>query len=104
MRVTLREIQRMKGTEGEPIAMVTAYDYPSAGLADRAGVPLLLVGDSLGMVVHGHDSTLPVTLDDMVRHAAAVVRGSDARAGDRRPAVPDLCDTRPRRSPPRAGA
>jgi 3-methyl-2-oxobutanoate hydroxymethyltransferase len=76
MRITLRDVQRMKD-QGERIAMVTAYDYPSARLANRAGVPLLLVGDSLGMVVHGHDSTLPVTLDDMIRHAAAVVRGSD---------------------------
>ncbi len=75
MRVTLREIQRMKD-EGEPIAMVTAYDHPSAVLAERAGVPMLLVGDSLGMVVHGHGSTLPVTLDDMARHTAAVVRGT----------------------------
>jgi 3-methyl-2-oxobutanoate hydroxymethyltransferase len=62
---------------GERIAVLTTYDFPSAQLAERAGVPVLLVGDSLGMVVHGHDSTLPVTLDDMVRHAAAVVRGSE---------------------------
>ncbi len=63
-------------TKGEPIAMVTAYDYTSAQIADRAGAPLLLVGDSLGMVVLGHETTLPVTLDDMVRHAGAVVRGA----------------------------
>jgi 3-methyl-2-oxobutanoate hydroxymethyltransferase len=62
---------------GRRIAMLTAYDYPSARLAERAGVPMLLVGDSMGMVVHGRDTTLPVTLDDMVRHAAAVVRGSE---------------------------
>ena len=78
MRVTLRDIQRMKEA-GERIAMVTAYDHPSAALAERAGVPMILVGDSLGMVVHGHGSTLPVTLDDMARHTAAVVRGN-ARA------------------------
>ena len=78
MRVTLRDIQRMKDG-GERIAMVTAYDHPSAALAERAGVPMLLVGDSLGMVVHGRGSTLPVTLDDMARHTAAVVRGN-ARA------------------------
>lgn len=78
MRITLRDVQRMKDA-GEPFAMVTAYDHPSAALADRAGVPLLLVGDSLGTAVHGHGSTLPVTLDDMARHAAAVVRGA-ARA------------------------
>lgn len=76
MRTTLLDIRRMKAA-GRRIAMLTAYDYPSARIADRAGVPLLLVGDSLGMVVHGHDTTLPVTLDDMVRHAAAVVRGAE---------------------------
>jgi 3-methyl-2-oxobutanoate hydroxymethyltransferase len=59
------------------IVMLTAYDHPSARIADRAGVPVLLVGDSLGMVVHGASDTLGVTLDDMVRHAAAVVRGSE---------------------------
>jgi 3-methyl-2-oxobutanoate hydroxymethyltransferase len=76
MRTTLLDIRRMKSA-GRRIPMLTAYDYPSARIADRAGVPLLLVGDSLGMVVHGHDSTLPVSLDDMVRHAAAVVRGAE---------------------------
>lgn len=75
MRTTLADVQRMKA-DGRRITMLTAYDHPSARLADAAGVPLLLVGDSLGMVVHGHDTTLPVTLDDMVRHAAAAVRGS----------------------------
>lgn len=76
MRTTIADVQRMKA-EGRRVAMLTAYDAPSARLAEAAGVPLLLVGDSLGMVVHGHDTTLPVTLDDMVRHAAAVVRGSE---------------------------
>jgi 3-methyl-2-oxobutanoate hydroxymethyltransferase len=76
MRTTLRDLQSMK-TKGERIVMVTAYDHPSARLADRAGADMLLVGDSLGMVVHGHPTTLPVTLDDMVRHASAVVRGSE---------------------------
>jgi 3-methyl-2-oxobutanoate hydroxymethyltransferase len=76
MRTTLLDIRRMKAA-GRRIPMLTAYDYPSARIADRAGVPMLLVGDSLGMVVHGHDTTLPVTLDDMVRHAAAVVRGAE---------------------------
>ena len=75
MPITLRDVQRMK-EQGERIAMVTAYDYASARLASRAAIPLLLVGDSLGMVMHGHATTLPVTLDDMVRHAAAVVRGA----------------------------
>lgn len=72
--VTLADLAKMK-REGCQIVMVTAYDYPSAQIADRARLPVLLVGDSLGMVVHGRDSTLPVTLDDMVRHTAAVVRG-----------------------------
>lgn len=75
MRTTIRDLQAMK-RRGERIAMVTAYDYPSAALVDRVGLPVILVGDSLGMVVHGHPTTLPVSLDDMVRHAAAVMRGS----------------------------
>ncbi|MBB2196053.1 3-methyl-2-oxobutanoate hydroxymethyltransferase [Gluconacetobacter sp. 1c LMG 22058] len=75
MRITVFDIQAMKES-GQRIAMLTAYDHPSAALAERAQVPMLLVGDSLGMVVHGADTTLPVTLDDMIRHARAVVRGS----------------------------
>ncbi|MBB2206502.1 3-methyl-2-oxobutanoate hydroxymethyltransferase [Gluconacetobacter takamatsuzukensis] len=75
MRITVFDIQAMKDA-GQRIAMLTAYDHPSAALAERAEVPMLLVGDSLGMVVHGADTTLPVTLDDMIRHARAVVRGS----------------------------
>ncbi|MCE5169509.1 3-methyl-2-oxobutanoate hydroxymethyltransferase [Paenibacillus profundus] len=62
--------------QGEKLAMVTAYDYPSAQLAEEAGVDLILVGDSLGNVVLGYDSTLPVTLDDMVYHSRAVRRGA----------------------------
>jgi 3-methyl-2-oxobutanoate hydroxymethyltransferase len=77
MRRTPQDLQKLKD-RGERIVMVTAYDHPSARLADRAGADALLVGDSLGAVVHGHATTLPVTLDDMARHAAAVVRGSDA--------------------------
>lgn len=59
-----------------PIAMVTAYDYPSAALAEAADVDIILVGDSLGNVVLGYDSTLPVTIDDMVYHSRAVRRGA----------------------------
>ena len=61
---------------GEKIAMLTAYDYPTARLLDEAGVPIILVGDSLGMVVLGYSSTLPVTMTDMLCHVAAVVRGT----------------------------
>lgn len=56
--------------------MVTAYDYTAARIADAAGIPIILVGDSLGMVVLGHDSTIPVTMDDMVRHTGMVRRGA----------------------------
>lgn len=62
--------------EGEKLVMVTAYDYTSAKLVDRAELPLILVGDSLGMVVQGNDSTLPVTIDDIIYHSRLVVRGS----------------------------
>lgn len=61
---------------GRPIVMVTAYDAPTAALADEAGVDVLLVGDSLGQVVHGMDTTLPVTMDMMVMHTQAVARGA----------------------------
>ncbi len=71
---SLADLAQMK-RNGRRIVMVTVYDYRSAQIADRAGLPLLLVGDSLGMVVQGQASTLPVTLDDMVRHTASVVRG-----------------------------
>ncbi|HEU5440524.1 MAG TPA: 3-methyl-2-oxobutanoate hydroxymethyltransferase [Ktedonobacterales bacterium] len=74
-RVTPDQIRQMKA-RGERIPMLTAYDYPMAKILDAAGVPMLLVGDTLGMVVHGHASTLPVTLDDIIRHTAAVVRGA----------------------------
>ncbi|WP_059105139.1 3-methyl-2-oxobutanoate hydroxymethyltransferase [Shouchella shacheensis] len=72
---TTATFQKMK-QEKEPIAMLTAYDAPSAALAEKAGVDLLLVGDSLGMVVLGYDSTIPVTLDDMVLHTKAAKRGA----------------------------
>src|SRR4051812_50188311 len=62
---------------GEKIAMLTAYDYPTARMIDEAGVPTILVGDTLGMVVLGHDSTIPVRLDDIIRHTAAVRRGAE---------------------------
>ena len=74
---------------GERIAVVTAYDATAALLVDRAGAEVVLVGDSLGMVVQGHESTLPVTLDQMVYHSAAVRRGL-ARSGGRAHLVGDL--------------
>lgn len=74
-RVTTATLRDMKAA-GDPIVMVTAYDTPSARLAEEAGVDAILVGDSLGMTVLGYDSTLPVTLDDMLRHTAAVARGT----------------------------
>ncbi len=73
-RVRITELRRKK-LAGEKIVMLTAYDTPTARLLDGAGVDVVLVGDSLGMVALGHDSTLPVTLDAMVHHASAVSRG-----------------------------
>ena len=74
-RVSIREIAELKA-RGQKIPMITAYDYTSARLADQAEIPLLLVGDSLGMVVLGYDSTIPVTMEDMLHHVKAVARGS----------------------------
>jgi 3-methyl-2-oxobutanoate hydroxymethyltransferase len=73
MRLTIRDIQKMKD-QGERIAMITAYDAMSARLSEAAGAPMLLVGDSLGMVVQGHDTPIPVTLDQMIYHTQIVAR------------------------------
>jgi len=73
-RMTVPKLQAMKA-EGRPIAMVTAYDYITGRLVDEAGVDCVLVGDSLGMVVLGYDTTLPVTMDEMLHHVKAVRRG-----------------------------
>jgi 3-methyl-2-oxobutanoate hydroxymethyltransferase len=87
-RISIHELRRMKEA-GDPIAMVTAYDATAARLVAVAGVDVVLVGDSLGMAVQGHDSTLPVTLDQMVYHSAMVRRGLE-RAGGRAHLVGDL--------------
>lgn len=74
--VSIHDLRAMK-ERGERFAMLTAYDYHSARLLDEAGIPLILVGDSLGMVVLGHGSTVPVTLEEMLHHTRAVVRGTE---------------------------
>ncbi len=74
-RVTVSRLRRMK-QEGEKIVSLTAYDASFARLMEDAGVEVILVGDSLGMVIQGRDSTIPVTLDEMVYHTAAVSRGT----------------------------
>ena len=74
-RVTIHTLRQMK-ERGEKIAMLTAYDATFARLLDEAGADVLLVGDSLGMVVQGHETTLPVTLDEIAYHCRAVARGA----------------------------
>jgi 3-methyl-2-oxobutanoate hydroxymethyltransferase len=76
MRVTIRDLKQMK-RRGEKITMITAYDYTSAKLVEKAEVPIILVGDSLGQVMLGYDSTVPVTMDEMVHHIKSVVRGTE---------------------------
>ena len=85
--MTVAEFRRRKG--GQPLVCLTAYTTPMARLLDPI-CDLLLVGDSLGMVVYGLPSTVPVTLEMMIAHGAAVVRGASQCAGDRRPAVRQL--------------
>lgn len=75
-RITTVQVRAMK-RRGEKIAMLTAYDYPTAKLLDQVGIPLLLVGDSVGTAVLGYETTVPVTVEDMVHHARAVARGTD---------------------------
>ncbi len=72
-KMTTAKLKKMK-QDGIPISMITAYDYPSAAIAEEAGVDVILVGDSLGNVVLGYDTTLPVTIDDMIYHTRAVTR------------------------------
>jgi 3-methyl-2-oxobutanoate hydroxymethyltransferase len=75
MRLTIQQFQEMK-QRGERFAMLTAYEYSIAKLLDEAGVPIMLVGDSLGVVVLGYETTIGATMDDMIRHTQAVVRGT----------------------------
>ena len=75
MRATITGIKEMKQRH-EKIPMLTAYDYVTARMVDETGVPLILVGDSLGMVMLGYESTIPVTMDEMIHHTKAVVRGA----------------------------
>jgi 3-methyl-2-oxobutanoate hydroxymethyltransferase len=74
-RLTVVDVARMHA-DGERIAMITAYDYPTAELADEAGIPSILVGDSLGQVLLGYDTTVRVTMEEMLHHTKAVVRGT----------------------------
>ena len=74
MRVTINDIKDMKRRK-EKIPMLTAYDYVTAKIVDEADVPLILVGDTLGMVILGYESTIPVTMEEMIHHTKAVVRG-----------------------------
>ena len=73
-RITTRSLTEMKGRR-EKIAMLTAYDYTMAGIIDKAGIEVILVGDSVSNVMAGHETTLPITLDQMIYHATSVVRG-----------------------------
>ncbi len=75
MHVTINQIKEMK-QKSEKITMLTAYDYSTAKIVDEVGIPLILVGDSLGMVVLGYESTIPVTMEEMLHHTKAVVRGT----------------------------
>jgi 3-methyl-2-oxobutanoate hydroxymethyltransferase len=73
-RITTKTLAEMKA-QGEKIAMLTAYDYTMAGIVDKAGIDVILVGDSASNVMAGHETTLPITLDQMIYHAASVIRG-----------------------------
>jgi 3-methyl-2-oxobutanoate hydroxymethyltransferase len=74
-RISIHQLKQWK-SEGRRFAMITAYDFPSARLVEQAGIPVVLVGDSLGSVVLGYESTVPVTMDDILYHTRAVVRAT----------------------------
>ncbi len=73
-RVTVKSLQEMKDN-GEKISMLTSYDFTSAGIVDKAGIDVILVGDSASNIIAGHETTLPITLDQMIYHASSVIRG-----------------------------
>ena len=73
-RVTVNTLQQMKQT-GEKISMLTAYDFTMASILDEAGIDVMLVGDSASNVIAGHETTLPITLDQLIYHTSCVVRG-----------------------------
>ncbi len=75
-RLSIHKLKEWKA-QGRRFAMVTAYDYPTARLAEQAGIPIILVGDSVGSVVLGYESTIPVTMEEMLHHTKAVVRGTE---------------------------
>ena len=100
MTVTIHDLRAWKA-EGKRFAMLTAYDFPTAQILDEAGIPVLLVGDSLGNNVLGYKTTLPVTMEEMLHHTRAVVAGRDGRAHRRRHAVPVVPGLRRGRHPQR---
>ncbi len=75
-RISIHRLKELKA-QGQRFAMITAYDYPSARLVEQAGIPVILVGDSLGSVILGYESTVRVTMDDILYHTKAVVRGTE---------------------------
>lgn len=85
-KVTTHTLLRMKAS-GEKISMITAYDYSFARIFDGAGIDVILVGDSASNVMAGHETTLPITLDQMIYHASSVVRGGQPGLRRRRPAL-----------------
>ena len=87
-KIRTHHLQRMK-SEGHKWAMLTAYDFSTARIFDEAGIPVLLVGDSAANVVYGYDTTVPVTVDELIPLVRGVVRGP-ARPGDRRPSLRQL--------------
>jgi 3-methyl-2-oxobutanoate hydroxymethyltransferase len=96
-RLTVADIARLYA-DGTRFVTLTAYDYPTARIVDEAGIPLILVGDSLGMVMLGYESTVSVSLEEMLHHTRAVVRGPS-----RRQAIPFLSYGAPSASVDHAG-